>query len=806
MTKQLRALIVEDSQSDALLLLRELRKAGYELQHQRVDNARDMQSALEKQTWDIILSDFSMPDFSATAALELVQGQQLDVPFIIVSGTMGEEAAVAAMKAGAHDYFPKGRIARLAVAIDREVREAEERRRRKEAEEELRQAEKRFTQAFQMNPGAIFISLRDNDVLWEINPRFLELLGHIREEVIGKSTFDLNIWFNPHERQRQIDELQPDEEGIRDIEMQVRSKNGNIHKVLVSCEAILLGQDHCVMTFMHDVTERKQAEDELRALYNATSVLFKADNLIDMGQQIVRAVVEEFDQFDCGLMMVDAKQGRLIRLARGGKQQVETDAPLYLEGQGLVPEVVRTEAMIYVPDVSADDRYVSNDPHTRSELVIPLKTAKGVVGTLDLQSIQIDAFSKRDRRILSTFAERAALAIELMALYEDVNRHANELEQRVAQRTLELRHAKERVEAILNNSSDAIALLDGNGIIQQINPAFHDLFGNSLTVHDSLLQIGNKMQSEKLKNAIESVIRNKQSDRLELHIQDKNQNDLDVDLAIAPVTHDTTQDTYVICSFRDISERKQLEENLRQTLAKERELSELKSRFTSMVSHEFRTPLAVIQASTDTLKHYMARLSEEKKTEYLDKIQGQIKRLVNMMDDVLALGKAQAVGIQFTAIPLNLETLCHEVVAEIQTTTTEHLIQVSVTGECTEILADGNLLRQMLTNLLSNAVKYSPQGSDIACNLICSDTQVVLSVKDNGIGIPESDLGLLFEDFHRAKNVADIQGTGLGLSIVKQAVEAHGGSIQVESQVGIGTVFTITFPPNGEMNSDRYDS
>src|SRR5690606_20979936 len=119
----------------------------------------------------------------------------------------------------------------------------------------------------------------------------------------------------------------------------------------------------------------------------------------------------------------------LIRLARGGKQPVETDAPLYLEGEGLVPEAVRTGAMIYVPDVRTDDRYVANDPHTRSELVIPLKTAKGVVGTLDLQSTRIDAFSERDQRVLSTFAERAAHAIELMALYEDLNRHASELEQ-----------------------------------------------------------------------------------------------------------------------------------------------------------------------------------------------------------------------------------------------------------------------------------------------------------------------------------------------------------------------------------------
>ncbi|MGH7411491.1 MAG: response regulator, partial [Candidatus Methylomirabilis sp.] len=130
----LRVLIVEDSEDDAALLVRELRRGGYDPEIRRVDTTAAMSAALDRETWDIVISDYTMPRFSAPAALSLFQERGLDVPFIIVSGTVGEDAAVAAMKAGAHDYLMKGKLARLVPAVERELREAEGRRERKRAE------------------------------------------------------------------------------------------------------------------------------------------------------------------------------------------------------------------------------------------------------------------------------------------------------------------------------------------------------------------------------------------------------------------------------------------------------------------------------------------------------------------------------------------------------------------------------------------------------------------------------------------------------------------------------------------------
>src|SRR4028119_2237363 len=140
----LRVLIVEDSEDDAELLLYELECGGYDLISQRVDTSTAMNAALDKQQWDVVIADYSMPSFSAPEALKLLKERGLDLPFIIVSGTIGEDIAVAAMKAGAHDYLMKGKLARLVPAVERECKEAIERRKRREAEQALRQNEERF--------------------------------------------------------------------------------------------------------------------------------------------------------------------------------------------------------------------------------------------------------------------------------------------------------------------------------------------------------------------------------------------------------------------------------------------------------------------------------------------------------------------------------------------------------------------------------------------------------------------------------------------------------------------------------------
>jgi PAS domain S-box-containing protein len=245
----------------------------------------------------------------------------------------------------------------------------------------------------------------------------------------------------------------------------------------------------------------------------------------------------------------------------------------------------------------------------------------------------------------------------------------------------------------------------------------------------------------------------------------------------------------------EINERVRLEEELREALKKERELSELKSRFVSMTSHEFRTPLSAILTNAELLRRYNHRWTEEKKVELFQRIETSTRHMTNMLDDILLIGKAESGKLEFNPMPLDITSFCQNMVEEFQLSSgSGYQLEFIQQGTASVAWLDEKLMRQIVGNLLSNAIKYSPPGSTVRFELNCEKNGVILKIKDQGIGIPPEDQARMFEVFHRAKNVGTIQGTGLGLTIVKRSVDLHSGTITVESEVKAGTTFTIWLP------------
>ncbi|MFH1605341.1 MAG: PAS domain S-box protein, partial [Pseudomonadota bacterium] len=242
----------------------------------------------------------------------------------------------------------------------------------------------------------------------------------------------------------------------------------------------------------------------------------------------------------------------------------------------------------------------------------------------------------------------------------------------------------------------------------------------------------------------------------------------------------------------DITQRKRAEAELLSNLQREKELSEMKSKFVSIASHELRTPLATILSSAELLEHYSEGLSAEDKLKMLHGIQNGVKRMNTMIEDVLIIGKAEAGALQYDPKPVDLRDLCTKVVEELRGgVAKQHVIQFEHQFERSSLNLDEKLLRHIITNLLSNAVKYSPTGSTVSLLLAERAGQALIEVDDQGIGIPVEDQARLFESFHRASNVGNRQGTGLGLVIVKKAVELHGGTISIDSKVGAGTRINV---------------
>lgn len=255
--------------------------------------------------------------------------------------------------------------------------------------------------------------------------------------------------------------------------------------------------------------------------------------------------------------------------------------------------------------------------------------------------------------------------------------------------------------------------------------------------------------------------------------------------------------------------RHQAESMIQSALQKEKEINELKSRFVSVVSHEFRNPLNTILFSTELLQRYGTQITEQKKETYLERIQGSVKRMHQLLSDVLTVGETEAGKLQFVPQPLDTIRFCKELVDEFHLTDKRKspIVFSHNQSNASHLWLDERLLRHILTNLLSNAVKYSPNGSPIDFKLELSNQSAVFQVQDRGIGIPKSEQANLFQSFHRASNAKSLPGTGLGLSIVKQCVDLHGGKIAVESEENQGTLITVTLPIEKQStheNDPRY--
>jgi signal transduction histidine kinase len=237
------------------------------------------------------------------------------------------------------------------------------------------------------------------------------------------------------------------------------------------------------------------------------------------------------------------------------------------------------------------------------------------------------------------------------------------------------------------------------------------------------------------------------------------------------------------------------ETKLIESYERERQVNELQSRIITTISHEFRTPMTVIQTSAELMLRYADKISPENRAERLNLIKQEVKVMTGLLEDMLTIGKMEEGKQDLELAPVELDTFCARFVDDIRgITEAKHTIEYTSTGDCGEVMLDKRLLAQMLTNLLGNAVKYSPNGGIIHLWLACDTENAIFIVGDQGIGIPSSEQADIFEKFQRGSNVSTISGTGMGLAIVRNAVELHNGTIQVQSEEGKGTTFTVRLP------------
>lgn len=242
----------------------------------------------------------------------------------------------------------------------------------------------------------------------------------------------------------------------------------------------------------------------------------------------------------------------------------------------------------------------------------------------------------------------------------------------------------------------------------------------------------------------------------------------------------------------EIQKALEFAEDLRQ---KAEETSELKTRYLSIASHEFRTPLSVIRMAAEMLQNYSDQMPDYKKQQNLERIQTATDSMNILLEDVLMLGQVESGKLELVLTPIELVSFCQEMIELLQLSSREnHSLKFNCVESTMPVMLDEKLLWYLLNNLLVNAIKYSPSGGSVTLTLYRQATHLYFEVQDQGIGIPLEHQERLFEPFERAKNVGRIPGTGLGLAIAKRSVDLHGGQISVASTLGVGTTFTVKLP------------
>lgn len=367
-----------------------------------------------------------------------------------------------------------------------------------------------------------------------------------------------------------------------------------------------------------------------------------------------------------------------------------------------------------------------------------------------------------------------------------------ELEEKVQIRTLELEHSKFLYTAVARNfPNGTINVFDEN--LNYIFAEGRELYKYGITskklIGTSYLKRLPKEISSTINDEFQKVFQGKKRD---FEIKVKNQF---YHINAVPLKNDANKIDKILVVETNITTQKNVSQKLEQSLIKEKEINEMKSRFVSMASHEFRTPLSTILSSVSLIKTYLEKEKPENTDKHIKRIKNSVKGLTDILNDFLSTDKLESKKVNINISEFNYSSFAQNITDELQALCQEgQTIVPSVNTKEKIITTDQNIIKNILYNLISNAIKYSNEGQEIHFNSTLGNNILTIEVVDFGIGIPESEQKNLFSRFFRAKNATNIKGTGLGLNIVRSYLDLLKGNINFESQENIGTKFIVKIP------------
>jgi PAS domain S-box-containing protein len=704
---------------------------------------------------------------------------------------------------------------------------------RKRAEEALQASEQRLQAIVDNTTAVIFV--KDLELRYILVNREYERRHQVqRDQIRGKTDFDIF----PHDvaetlraNDRQVIEARTPIQ----FEETVPVAQGERHYVVVK---FLLrdssAKPYAVCGIATDITELKRAEGEIRQL-NATlekRVTERTIELVRSNDQLKRAE----EQLRKRGEQVQIHRDVLLELARSDKSDLEkalqkicslsattlevarvsywslqqndsaivcevlylrdaescdaefkgtrlgfSDCPAYFEALATTRPIIADRALMHPATSCLAENYLKS-LGISSMLDVPVWVGGELVGVLCHEHTGPPRdWSAEEVDFVSGLAVMVSLALE-----ESSRAHSEHL----------LRESEERFSKAFRASPVNITILRlSDKRFVEANDAFVRWLGLSrdrILGHDSK-ELGIWLNLDERAKFLADLERNGSLRDIECRLQSRRGTVHTI--AQSAEIIEINREPHMLIIGLDITARKQAEAELLRTLAREKELGQLRSNFVSVVSHEFRTPLGIIQSSAEILEDYLEQLEPAERKAHLQSIRNNTSRMARLMEEALLIGSLDAGKMEFKAALLDPRTFVRRLVDEVLSATGRRCpIKFSLHKVPAAIQADERLLRHIFTNLLTNAVKYSDAGQVVWFEIGRDKAEIVCLVRDQGLGIPEADQKWLFNAFHRGHNVSDRPGTGLGLVIVKRCVDLHGGKIKVESKLHEGTIVTVRLP------------
>ncbi len=741
MNKPLRVLIVEDSEDDTLLLLRELRRGGYEPAFERVETPEAMRAALEKQEWDIVISDYILPNFSGLAALTLLRESGLDLPFIIVSGNIGEDIAVGAMKAGAHDYIIKGNLARLVPAVERELRDAEGRREARRAEEALRENERLLRTVLETLPVGVWIVDKTGKIVHG-NPATRNIWAGAR--YVGMDLYgEYKGWWVSTGKQIEPEEwaaaraITKGETSI-DEEIEIECFDGT-HKIILNSAIPIRNERQEITSAIivnQDITDRKRADQALR----------ENNELLE----------NMFSNIHVKIAYMDTE----FNFVRVNRTYAEADGktPEFFPGKNhftLYPN--EENEVIFRRVVETGEPYFAYEK--------PFEYAEHPERGATYWDWSLVPIKEGDGRIIGV----------VLSLIDVTDRKLAEVD-------------RDRLAAAVASTADAVAITEPlGGLIQYVNPAFErisgytrdEVVGRSLHILDSGKH--DAVFYQELRETLEregvwrGTLINKKKDGT-LYFEE---------CTYSPVRDPSGKIMNYVSVKRDVTEKLRLE-----SIVESVNTMENIGYVFSGVRHEIGNPINTAKMILSVLQHKLDKSTKEDIREQIDRTMTEIARVEYLLKSLKNFNLYESLDIQAVDMGAFLTRFLSLLAEDYDRKNIT--IKTDLSPEATRAYADPRALQHVLLNVFSNAADALEGRDDptILITVLKRNGRIHIGVTDNGSGMSETQQKDLFKPFYTSKN----QGTGLGLVIVKKMLAKMNGTIEVTSVQNQGTTVDIALP------------